>query len=88
MPEVVTTVETAAEVAAPVVNAGTIDYKKALCVAGVIVGVAASAYICKKIIDKRKEEKIVVTINPEPAEEPVVEAEEPEPAPKKTKAKK
>lgn len=83
---VVETAEVVAETVAPVVNPGTLDWKKVAAVTATVVGVAACAYICKKALDKRKAEKAVIEVNPEPApeEEPVVEEE---PAPK-TKAKK
>ena len=83
---VVETAEVVAETVAPVVNPGTLNWKKVAAVTATVVGVAACAYICKKALDKRKAEKTVIEVNPEPTpeEEPVVEEA---PAPK-TKAKK
>lgn len=68
MPEVVATVETAAEVAAPVVNTGTLDYKKVAIAAGITVAVAGCAFLGYRAIKKRKSAKTVVEINPETEE--------------------
>lgn len=64
--EVATTVEAAAEVAAPVVNAGTLDYKKVALYAGATVVVAGCGYLAYRAIKKRKvAKKEVVIVNPE-----------------------
>lgn len=73
--EVVTAVETAAEVAAPVVNAGTLDYKKVALYAGGVVVIAGCSYIAYRAIKKRKAAKEVIVVNPEPEAEAPAEAE-------------
>ena len=87
--EVVTAVETAAEVTAPVVASGAPDWKKVAIYAGATVAVAGGAYLTYRMIKKRKEAKAaeaIIVINPEneviPAEETTEVVEEP---PKKTK---
>jgi len=68
--EVVSTaVETTAELAAPVVNAGTLDYKKVAMIAGGTVVVAGCAYLAYRAIKKRKAKKAeTVEVNPETEE--------------------
>ena len=85
---VVEAAEVVAETVAPVVDPGTLNWKKVAAVTATVVGVAACAYICKKAIDKRKANK-AVEVNPviEEIEEVVEEIKEEAPAPK-TKAKK
>lgn len=74
--EVVTTVEAAAEVAAPVVNAGTLDYKKVALYAGGAVVVAGCGYLAYRAIKKRKAaKKEVIIVNPEPVSEAEAPAE-------------
>lgn len=86
MPEVtMEAAEAIVETAAPVVTAGTLNWKKVAFVAGGILVVAGSAYACKKIIDKRKASKIV-EVNP--LVEEVVEEFQEEPPKTKAKAKK
>lgn len=74
--EVVTTVEAAAEVAAPVVNAGSLDYKKVALYAGGAIVVAGCGYLAYRAIKKRKAAKaVVVEVNPEAEAEASAETE-------------
>lgn len=64
MPEVTSVVETAAEVAAPVV--ATIDYKQVAVYAFATVGIAACGYIAYRAIKSRKTKKAdEIIVNPE-----------------------
>ena len=67
MPEVTAV---AAEVAAPVVEAGTLDYKTVAITAAGTVVVIGCGYLAYRAIKKRKEAKAAeIIVNPEPAPE-------------------
>ena len=65
MPEKV--VETTVEAVAPVVNAGTLDYKKVALIAGGVAIVGGCGFIAYRMIKKRKAEKEKIVIE-SPAE--------------------
>lgn len=72
----------AAEITAPVVSAGTLDYKKVALIAGGTVVAAGCGFLAYRAIKKRKAAKTtVIEVNPEnvveaPAEEPKEEVKE------------
>lgn len=91
MADVVTAVEAVAEATAPVapiapmIDPGSLDYKKVAVYALAGIGVAACGYAAYRIIKKRKADKVTVEVNPEQVEETEEVVETPEPA--KTKKK-